>query len=403
MLKLAFRNIFRHKGRTGLTLAAIILGVTGMILSGGFVEDIFIQLREATIHSQLGHIQVSRAGYFKVGRRDPFDYLIEDPESLKSQLRSLPRVTEVLTRMRFSGLANNGRADRPIIGEGVEPDKEARLGTFMTIVDGRQLSDNDTYGILLGEGVARVLKVDPGDFLTLLVTTPDGALNSLDFDVVGVFRTFSKDFDDRAVRIPLSTAQELMVTTGAHSLVFSLEDTEATDMVASLLKNILPQDEFDVRTWFELAEFYRKTVELYRRQFGVLQLIILVMIVLSVANSVNMAIFERTGEFGTLMALGDRKRDVFRLIMMENTLLGLIGSVLGVGIGIALAIAISSVGIPMPPPPNSNSAYTALIRLQPTLVSIAFAVGLSATILAAILPSRRASRLPLIEALRQNI
>ena len=144
-------------------------------------------------------------------------------------------------------------------------------------------------------------------------------------------------------------------------------------------------------------------MDLYRRQFGVLQLIILAMIVLSVANSVNMAIFERTGEFGTLMALGDRRRDVFRLVMAENTVLGLLGAVLGVAVGSALATGISSVGIPMPPPPNSNSAYTALIRLQPMLIAIAFAVGVLATVLAAILPARRASRLPLIEALRQNI
>ena len=179
MLKLAFRNIFRHKGRTGLTLAAIVLGVTGMILSGGFIEDIFVQLREATIHSRLGHIQLYRTGYFSVGRRDPVSYLIEDPEALKDRLQNLPHVIEVLTRMHFSGLANNGLADRPIIGEGIQPDKEARLGTFTTLVAGRQLSDADSFGIVLGEGVAQALKAAPGDFLTLLVSTPDGALNSL--------------------------------------------------------------------------------------------------------------------------------------------------------------------------------------------------------------------------------
>ena len=72
MFKLAFRNIFRQKALSLLTLMAIILGVTGLLLSGGFVEDVFYQLREATIHSHLGHIQVYRSGYSKEGRRDPF-------------------------------------------------------------------------------------------------------------------------------------------------------------------------------------------------------------------------------------------------------------------------------------------------------------------------------------------
>jgi putative ABC transport system permease protein len=71
MLKLALRNIFRHRFRTTMTLAAIVFGVCGLVLSGGFVRDIFIQLAEALIHSQSGHLQVSRSGYFSHGSRTP--------------------------------------------------------------------------------------------------------------------------------------------------------------------------------------------------------------------------------------------------------------------------------------------------------------------------------------------
>jgi putative ABC transport system permease protein len=156
-------------------------------------------------------------------------------------------------------------------------------------------------------------------------------------------------------------------------------------------------------SWQELNDFYTKTVVLYKRQFGVLQLIVLLMVLLSVANSVNMSTFERVGEFGTLRALGNRSGHVFRLILVENTIVGLMGGMLGVALGIVLALVISAIGIPMPPPPNANLGYTALIRIVPEEIAMAFAVGFLATVGASVLPARRVVRIPVVDALRQSI
>ena len=125
---------------------------------------------------------------------------------------------------------------------------------------------------------------------------------------IGIFQSFSNDYDARAIKIPLAAAQELLGSQGMNALVISLKKTEDTDRVAAWLKEQLGPSDLEVKTWVELNDFYEKTVELYKSQFGVLQLIILVMVLLSVANSVNMSIFERTGEFGTMMALGNRPR-----------------------------------------------------------------------------------------------
>ena len=132
-------------------------------------------------------------------------------------------------------------------------------------------------------------------------------------------------------------------------------------------------------------------------------MIILLMVLLSVTNSVNMTLFERTREFGTMLALGDRPSTVFRLIMTENALLGMSGAVLGVIVGSVVALVISLVGIPMPPPPNANVGYTAFIRLVPLDVVAAGAIGMAATILAAILPARRSAQLVVVDALRQGV
>lgn len=402
-LSFALRNVFRQRVRSAGTLAAISLGVAGLILAGGFVQDIFIQLGEAVIHSQSGHIQISRLGYREGRTRSPEAYFIEQPDRLKQQLQAEPGIQLTLARLGFAGVINNGKRDLGIIGEGVEPAAEAQLGTYLRYIEGRALADSDSDGIVLGQGVAKSLGLKPGDHVNLVISLTQGAVNTLDFEVIGVFQSFSKDFDARAVRIPLSAARNLMDNSFAHLIVVVLDRTEATDRVLASLRVKLDPRAYELASWRSLSDFYDKTILLYDRQFGVLRLIILLMVLLSVANSVNMTLFERTREFGTLLALGDRPARVFQLIMAESALLGLIGAGLGMTIGCVAAWVISAVGIPMPPPPNANVGYIAHIQLVPVDVLTAGAIGFVASCLAAVLPARHASRIPVVDALRHGI
>src|SRR5215475_7305682 len=150
-LSLAWRNVLRQKGRTATTLASVAFGVVVLVLSQGFIEDIFVQLAEAVIHSQTGHLQLAKQGYFEHGAHQPDKYLVEDPESDKRRLTSLPEVDQVMARLNFSGLLSNGKADYSIQGEGIEPEKEAALGTFLKISAGRGLTGKDRFGALLGK------------------------------------------------------------------------------------------------------------------------------------------------------------------------------------------------------------------------------------------------------------
>ena len=401
-VQLATRNLTRQRGRTLLSIGAIAFGVGGLIVTGGFVEDVFVQLAEATIHSQLGHVQVARQGYFAQGAGRPADYLIEAPAPLMRRLAALPGVDEALPRVSFSGLLNNGRADLSIVGEGVEPDKENRLGTYLTITAGRALAASDRFGMVVGQGAADALRLSPGNVATLVVNTEQGAVNTLDFTVIGVFRSFSRDFDARAVRIGLSAAQELLAAEGINTIVLLLKETRDTTSIAHAAA-LASGERFEIKSWTELSDFYLKTRALYERQFRVLEFIVLCLIVLSVLTSINMTITERMGEFGTMRALGNRGRDVFRLIVVESTVLGVVGSALGVGLGITLALLLSAIGIPMPPPPNADAGYTALVRIVPSVIVLAFTTGAISSMLASVLPARRAARISIVSALRQNV
>ncbi|UCV01917.1 ABC transporter permease [Dechloromonas denitrificans] len=404
LFSLALRNVIRQRARSIATLIAIAIGVAGLILAGGFVQDIFIQLGEAIIHSQTGHIQLTRQGYSDGKNRAPEKYLIENPDTLKSEIRqSVPQTKLAMARLGFSGVLNNGKRDLGIVGEGIEPDAESTLGTYLQFIEGRALTSNDQDGIIIGQGVARSLGLKVGDRINLVMTLSQGAVNTLDFEVIGVFQSFSKEFDARAVRIPLEAAKSLMDTPAAHLVVVTLEHTEDTAAAVNVLKLRFSKNGFNVTTWKELSDFYEKTVELYDRQFGVLRLIILIMVLLSVVNSVNMTLFERTREFGTMLAVGNRSSTVFKLIMLESLCLGVLGALIGMAFGCLAAIGISAVGIPMPPPPNANLGYTALIRIVPSSVLTAGAIGFVATMLATIMPAQRAAKLEIVEALRHGI
>lgn len=403
LLKLALRNIFRHRGRTSMTLASILFGVVALVLAGGFIEDTIVETGESMIRSSTGHIQVARKGYWEFGSRNPEKYLIEDPDKLRKKMAAASDVEDIMFRLGFSGLLGNGRTDWSIVGEGVEPDREARLASYITVIAGRQLADKDQFGMIIGAGVAKALKLKPDDSVSLLVSTAGGATNLLEFKVVGVFQTFSKDYDARAVRITLGAAQELLATSGAHTAVMLLKKTPDTQEVADFLKrNISPRD-FQIKTWVDLNEFYNQTVTLYEQQFGFLVIIILTMLLLSVSNTVNIGIFERVAEFGTMMAIGNRPARVFRLIVAESVCLGIIGSLAGVLIGLAVAHVISQVGIPMPPPPNADQGYISKIVVVPSVILTSFGIGIAAAFLASLLPAYKVSRMHIADALRQGV
>jgi len=403
LFQLATRNLLRHSTRTATALAAIAFGVVALILAGGFVKDLYAQLGEALIRSQSGHLQVGKAAIFAHGSRNPDQHLIDSPEGVKARLVQVPGVAQTMARLNFSGLLNNGKVDVPILGEGIEAGPEAELAQSITMLSGRLLGAKDRRGILLGEGLARTLKLAPGNQVVVVASTLDGAMNTGDFEVVGVFRSFSKEYDERAVRLPLAAAQDLLGTDRANLIVVLLEDTEKTAAAAAAAETALAGGGLAVKRWEEINDFYANTVALYDRQFAVLRIIMLFMVLLGVANAVNMSVFERMGEFGTMRALGNRSRFVVALILSECLLLGIAGALAGVAAGALMAWGVSLVGIPMPPPPNSNAGYVATIHLLPEVMVQAFTIGVVATLLSGLLPAWRARRVPIVDALRSAI
>jgi putative ABC transport system permease protein len=400
-LRLAARNLARHRARTLISLSAIAFGVVALLLAGGFIEWIFWAIREATIQKGLGHVQISRPHFRDAGFSDPGAYLLPPSAADVEIVRAAPGVEVVDQRLLLSGLASSGETTVAFTGEAVDPDSEKKISKALPI-EGNALADSDPRGVLLGRGLASALGVKLGDRVTFVVSRPGAGINGVEGRVQGLFSTGVKAYDDNAARMPVSLARELLRVQGAHLWVVGLSATEHTDEITAYLRARLPPDRFEVASWFDLSDFYRKSVVLLSRQIDVVALLIGVIIVLGISNTLTMNVLERTGEIGTLMTMGTPRRGILRLFVLEGLLLGVIGGVGGLAIGWVLAQTLSYVGIPMPPPPGRTEAYSAQIMLTPRFALLVFLMAVLSTTLASLYPAWKASRLPIVDALRHN-
>jgi putative ABC transport system permease protein len=404
VLKLAFRNLFRQKVRSLIALGAIAFGVVSLLLSGGFIEWIFYAMARDTIHSLLGHIQIARPGYFDEGSADPFAYLLPEESNLSAVIAASADVKTVTSRLTFGGLVSYQEATVSFLGEGVEPEKERELSRFLNISQGRNLSDSHSNDIIVGEGLAANLGVKPGDTVALLVNTASGGLNAIEGRIVGCFYTLSKAYDEVALRLPLSTAKKLLRVDGSQRWIVLLNETERTEVAIKALRSQLAASNasLELKSWRDLADFYNKTVELYSQQMNVVKVIIALIVILSISNTMTMNVLERTGEIGTLMAVGTKKRRILTLFLSEGLILGASGGCAGIFMGVLLATIISAVGIPMPPAPGMSHGFTAEIFVTKMLTLEAFVLAALTAVAASIYPAITASRMDIVDALRHN-
>lgn len=397
---LALRNLKRNPRRTLVALLTVASGVVAFLLAGGFIAWNLEEGREATIRSQLGHAQIVRPGFYEKGLADPYAYLLPAGSNEEKQIAHLPAVVALTPRLVLSGLISHGETTLVFAGEGIDPERERPLSTRVTIRDGQDLTGIDDKKVLLGEGLAKALGAQPGSTVVLLTTTASGGANALELRVAGIFSTITKDYDDHAIRLPITLAHKLMRVEGATAWVAVLDKTEQTEDFVANARAALAGKPFQVVHWRELADFYNKTEALFRKQVAVVEVIIGLIIVLTITNTLTMSVLERTTEIGTLLAVGLPRRQVVRLFLIEGMSIGLLGGMFGVLLGTALAQLISAIGIPMPAPPGMARGFEAGIAVSLELIRDAAMLAVLTTLLASLLPAWKAGKMNIVDALR---
>lgn len=402
-LLLAFRNVFRNRRRTFMTLMMVGGGVAGLLLVGGFFARMFWGLRESTINDGLGHLQIFTAEHFNREEKHVLDTGIDNWRQVAASISTGGHVRGVAPRIEFNGMLSNGVKSGVFMGSAVDPVAEQTLGFTARLASGRDLDSKPGGEIeaLVGAGVARSMNVKPGDGLTILAVTSDGALNGIDVQVVGVVNTGFKEMDDRYLRITLPSAQRLLQSERVTNLVVGLDNTDNTDLVAAQLGprlQGLPQ-QLVLKKWIDLASYYKQVRSLFSTIFVFLGIIVFFMVLMSSVNTLLMAMFERTREIGTMLAMGTPRSWIMALFVLEATLLGILGAAAGVAGGNLLGVILNHSGIHLPPPPGTTVPMTFRVMYVPSLMVGSSILVIVSLALASILPAIRASRLQIAEAL----
>jgi putative ABC transport system permease protein len=404
IIKVGWRNIFRHKRRSLVTLLSVVSGVVAIVLFGGFIEANYEGLRESVIRSQYGHLQVYKQGYEANHRQAPDKYRL-DPEETKAVVGILERSPHHLVtsqRLEFTGLLGNDKLTEAAVIRGVDADSESLINSALTIISGNDLAGTSPDGAMLGEGLAQAVNAKVGDQLTLVVSTVAGTMNAVDVRVEGIFRSFAKEYDDRAMLMGLQHAKQALGTQGVDAVVLLIDDTMALPALVSELDRQFQAASLKVeyQEWFRLATFYQKVVNLYDGFFVFVVSVIAIVILFGITNTMMIAVMERTSEIGTLRALGTPQRGIVRQFLIEGLLLSFMSSLVGVAVAVAVANGLNGLEIMMAAPPGSSRGYPLRIALVPEVCAVSVLGVLAIASFATLFPATTAARKPIVDALR---
>ncbi len=398
VLKLATRNLLRNRRRSITLLLTLAMGTAAVFIFHGFNAGVMNEYRDGTIRARYGSGQINTRGYRDEPFEKPWEHWIQDYPGLQAPLQKAFPKAQLFPRIEFFALLSTGATTVSGRGQGVDGAAEAKFFTAMNVEVGVTLSDQ-ADGILLGRGLARALRVKPGDRVTLVGNTIHGSMNAIDTTVTGVFHTGLREFDDAFFRIPIAEAKRLLDTSAVESVALGLDRLEDWPMLASWVKTNRP--DLEATSFAKLDEvYYQHSVDWLDSQFGVIQAIILLMVLLGIFNTVSAAVLERRPEIGNLRANGESVGDVMKLLAAEGVFVGCLGGVLGIVIAVFAAEVLLSKGILMPPAPGITRQFAVHIQLQFFEAFKAIGMGLGTAVLATLMAGYRVVRQPIAELLR---
>ncbi len=341
LFRLAFRNLRSNPRRTGLTLAAIALGLGVVLFSVNLQKGFYLGMVRAGVGSLAGHVVVQADGY---AERPKPTVLVHDVGSVADILRRAYPQGTVAPRVLTRGLLQSARGSVGAAVTGFDPAAEVQVRDLHEqVVEGRWLGD-DPGGILIGLDMARTLEVGLGDKLVFLGQVK-GEVVSRVFRVRGLFHTGSARADGRAAFVQLAAAQELVGGGDVANMVtLHLDELEAADAAVGEVERRLGRQDLEVLHWRDAMPDLFGLVQLDRGMGNVMQIVLAVIVAFGVLNALTMSVLERTRQLGVMMALGTTPRQLAAMVLIEGSLLGLGGAFFGLLAGLAISLPLVVLG-----------------------------------------------------------
>ena len=402
--RLAWRNLWRRKRRTWLTVGAMVFSNVILVFLISMQLGMYATMIDNTVRAQTGHLQVQARGYIDDHK---IRQVVPDVAALAAKLRSELGTDEVAARASAFALASSADRSYGLQVSGVQPDHEPAVSSLPGLVEqGRFLNDPDAAEIVIGSIMARNLKVHVGDELTLMGSGRDGSLAAAVVTVVGIFTTGVPDIDRSFAELPLPFFQDIFSMDGAgHAVAIMAPSLIQVGAVRTRVEALLPAGEnLVVHDWDALLPGLKQAIQADFASAWFMYAVLIVLVAFSVLNTQLMSVLERTKEFGIVMSLGVTPGRLGRLVMLETGMMAMLGMVLGIVLGGALVLWLGHQGFTYPGLEEMAGKFNLPSRIYPQFSAVGLLMGPAIVLLgclaASLYPALRLHWLEPVTAMR---
>ncbi len=403
-LSMAWRNVWRHRRRSALTIATISLGLAFNIFMRGIGDGFHEQMVDNSVRAHIGHVEIHRAGYHD----DPgITKTIPNVAGVREALGELPGVRGYSLRVLGDGLASTAANSAGVSIVGIDPQQEGTVTTiYRAVIKGEYLRSGVDRPVLIGDRLSGVLQAGLGDSLVLLAQAADGSMGAEKYRISGIFRSGSPELDRGMVYLLRHDAQELFALDGRITeAALLLDSSRRVPEVTQRLAAQLGGADLEVLPWYVVEPYIQQFIDLDDAFFYVIVLILFIVISAGILNTILMSVFERVREFGVMMSLGMKPRQVVWLVVQEAALLGLVSMAIGGLIGSALTLYYAAEGMNFAKWAEGAAALgmtTAIAYPKLTAANLVLSniSVLAVVMLVSLYPAARAARLRPVEAVR---
>lgn len=403
MAKVAFRNVLRQKRRTLLTVLTMMGGFALAAISIAWSDGSYNVIIDKFTRTQLGHIQIHGKGYLD---RPTLYNTVDNYEDVGNQVEQLEGVVSWAPRVFSAGLASADDKSAGVRIIGIDPRRENETTYFnKKIVKGRPFDPDSSLEVILGEGLAEVLKADIGDEVVVVSQGADGSIANDLYRVVGLLQSGNAMADQTSFYLTLADAQELLVLYGrVHEVAIVIEDLHDVLMMTDVIEEHLANPELDVESWQEFAHEFYVAMKADQQGNWIMLVIIVLIVATGVLNTVLMTVLERRREYGVLRAMGVRQFQVVRLVLYEVALMAMGSLIIGFIVSFVVNYWLSIDGFTIPDPITYGgvefSTLYSEINLRSYLIP-AVTVIVSA-LLVSLFPAAKAARTAPARAMRTH-
>ncbi|MBN2077414.1 MAG: ABC transporter permease [Spirochaetes bacterium] len=405
-ITLAWRNVWKNKRRTVLTLLTIMVGCAMVIFFISLQEGAYDVIIENSVAPNTTHIQIHEKGFWE---DRSIDYGFIPDASITEALKSEPAIAGFSRRISAGGLVISGDTSDIAFIQGVEPSSEPLISTLHEAVmkGGRYLAPGDTDSVIIGETMAKNLDVEVGGTLSFLSQGFDGSFaGAPELTVVGIFRTGNPEYDRMLLLMPFDRAVE-MFSMGEYVTAIAIRLNDGTMMpeIRERLKKAIPSEDLEIMGWDDLMPELMQYVIMDRVGAYVFYFVLYLTVAFGVLNTVQMSVFERTREFGVMLAIGTRPGQILAMVTIESFIISILGIILGCIVGGALAWYFMVFPLDYTSYQKELEVWGFTMTKVPAKIAFSYFLETSLIIfiismLFTIMPARRAARLQPVRAIR---